>query len=262
MDKLKKLTILIAFAFLGNLAQAQITRTIDSLMAVPLIQVNYAFDIPGADLAKRYGFNHELGVGFFYKSKKGWLFGVEGSFMFGDQVRGDSAALQPLFTKSGKIIGKDSQSSAYYPNYRTSMRGFKIPQFKVGKLFHKPILKGSANSGPFIMVGAGFMQYFLNIEDVDRTIPQIGGDYIKGYDHLTNGLTTTQSIGYLYLDKHKLLNISLSFEFMQGYTQNRRDWNADTRSPENHSRLDLMYGFKLSWYVPIYPKLASGYYYH
>ena len=32
--------------------------------------------------------------------------------------------------------------------------------------------------------------------------------------------------------------------------------------PIDDNRLDLNYGFKLSWYFPIYPKLAAGYFYY
>lgn len=258
---MKKLIILFTLFVIGFTSNAQLSRTIDSLMAIPLIQINYAYDIPGGDLKDRFGFNHEAGGGFFYKSKKGWLYGVEGGFIFGNQIKGDSTAIEPLQSSNGNIIGANGETEAFYPNVRLQERGYKIPQFKFGKLFHYPILKGSANSGPFIMGGAGFMQYKLKVQDVDRALPQLSGDYMNGYDHLTNGITTAQSIGYLYLDRHKLLNLSLSFEFTQGFTQNRRDWNADTRSPENEARLDLMYGFKISWYVPLYPKLSTGYYY-
>ena len=258
---MRKLYTIVFLLTLGFTAKAQYTRTIDSLMAIPLIQVNYAFDIPGGDLAKRFGNNHELGAGFFYKSKKGWLYGVEGGFIFGNQLRDDANVINTLRTENGEILGANGETEGFYPNVRLHQRGYKIPQFKFGKLFHHPILKGSDNSGPFIMGGAGFMQYKVKIQDVDRVLPQLSGDYVKGYDHLTNGITTAQSIGYMYLDKHKLMNLSISFEFMQGFTQNRRDWNADTRSPENDPQFDLMYGFKISWFVPLYPKLSTGYYY-
>ena len=247
--------------FLSITSSGQISRTVDSVMTIPLIQGTYAFDLPGGDLSSRFGFNHELGIGFHVKTKKGWMYGVEGTVIFGNQVRGDDANVDPLRDENDRIIGSNT-NGAYFTDYALLQRGMKVPAFKFGRLFHNNWMKGSKNSGLFVNAGVGYWQYKLKINDIDRSIEQLKGDYIKGYDHLTGGLMTTQSIGYLFLDKHKLLNISLSFEFSQGFTKNLRDWNMDTKSPENDPRLDLNYGFKLSWYFPIYPKLATGYYYY
>lgn len=240
---------------------AQSSPTIDSLMNIPMIQGTYAFDLPGGDLQQRFGFNHEVGLGFTLKTKKGWLLSAEGTFIFGNQVKGDTANIEPLQDEYNRIIG-ESDGIGYYTDYNLFERGFKLPVIKVGKLFHKNWLRGSANSGPFVMAGAGYWQYKLKIHDIDRSIDAIKGDYIKGYDHLTGGLMTMQSVGYLYLDRNKLLNFSLSFDFTQGYTKNLRDWNMTTLGPINDRRLDLSYGLKLTWYFPIYPKLASGFYYY
>ena len=216
-----KNSVLLIILFISGSVFSQVSRTIDSLMTIPLIQATYGFNLPGGDLKDRFGFNHEFGLGFHLKTKKGWLLGVEGSFIFGNQVKGDTANVEPLRNSNNQILGSNT-SQAYYTDYNLLQRGMKLPVFKFGKLFHKNWLKGSKNSGPFIMAGIGYWQYKLKIHDIDNSITSIKGDYIKGYDHLTGGLMTTQSVGYLYLDKHKLLNISLSFEFSQGYTKNLR----------------------------------------
>jgi len=261
MKRKTKNSILILVLFISSTAFSQVSRTIDSLMTIPLIQGTYAFNLPGGDLKDRFGFNHEIGAGFHIKTKKGWLFGVEGGLIFGNQVKGDTANIEPIRDEQNRILGS-TEGNAYFTDYDILQRGLKLPVFKFGKLFHKNWLKGSKNSGPFITAGIGYWQYKLKIHDVDNSIQQLKEDYGKGYDHLTGGLMTTQSVGYLYLDKHKLLNISLSFEFSQGYTKNLRSWNMSTLGPINEDRLDLNYGLKLSWYFPIYPKLATGYYYY
>lgn len=258
--KVKSKLLALAVLFSFNCAFAQVSRTIDSLMTIPLIQGTYAFDLPGGDLKSRFGFNHEIGLGFHIKTKKGWIYGVEGTFIFGNQVKGDTQNIASIRNDKNQILGSNN-GEAYFTDYNLFQRGYKLPVFKFGKLFHKGWFNTSKNSGPFIMTGIGYWQYKLKVHDIDRSIDQLKGEYMKGYDHLTGGLMTSQSIGYLFLDKHKLINISISFEFSQGYTRNLRAWNMSTMGPINDSRLDLNYGLKISWFFPIYPKLATGYYY-
>ena len=185
--------ILILF-FAGSSVFGQISRTIDSLMTIPLIQGVYGFDLPGGDLSSRFGFNHEIGLGFHIKTKKGWIYGTEATFIFGDQVTAaEEANIDPLRDENNNIIGSNNQG-AYFTDYNLLQRGRKLPVFKFGKVFHNDWLRGSKNSGLFVRVGVGYWRYRLKIHDIDRSIEQLKGDYVKGYDHLTGGLMTTQSV--------------------------------------------------------------------
>ena len=82
-------------------------------------------------------------------------------------------------------------------------------------------------------------------------------EYKKGYDRLTAGPAATQYIGYRFLDPKKRLNFSLGFEFTEGFTQNQRSYNFDTRMQDTEKRLDLLYSLKLALTVPIYLKKAN-----
>ena len=46
-----------------------------------------------------------------------------------------------------------------------------------------------------VLLGGGFMQDKISINDVNGNIPQLDGAYAKGYDRLTNGVFATQFMG-------------------------------------------------------------------
>ena len=105
------------------------------------------------------------------------------------------------------------------------------------------------------------MMHKIRIESLYDAVPQLEGDYRKGYDKLTTGFSSMQFIGYLYQANVRLLKFYAGFEFTQGFTQNVRNYNFDTGGPENDSRIDLQYGFKVGWILPISHRTKSEYYY-
>ena len=99
MKKLLALLLLVTTLVESNYVLAQDSKTTEGYKNGSLLIIGGGksnndimqefLKLSGGDLAKRFGYNHEAGAGFFYKSKKGWLYGVEGSFMFGNQIKGD-----------------------------------------------------------------------------------------------------------------------------------------------------------------------------
>ena len=136
-------------------------------------------------------------------------------------------------------------------------RGFNILA-KFGKLF--PILSPNRNSGPQILIGAGFMQDKIRIHDADRTAPQVYGDYAKGYDRLNNGFLVSGSIGYTYIGSTRLINFYLGFEFMQSWTRYRRNRNFDTGKQDKSSLSSQFYGIKVKWIIPLQKRKPEDYY--
>src|SRR5882724_6188741 len=59
---------------------------IDSARFVPLVGVHFSGQLPGGDLVNRYGSNLNAGGNFQIKTKRNWLFGIEGNYFFGDNV--------------------------------------------------------------------------------------------------------------------------------------------------------------------------------
>ena len=67
-------------------------------------------------------------------------------------------------------------------------------------------------------------------------------------------------VGYLFQSDWRLLKFYGGVEFTQGFTKNVRTYNFDTGGPEPAQRLDLMYGLKIGWIVPIAQQTRSLYY--
>lgn len=210
-----------------------------------LLGMSYAYQLPGGDLVHRFGPNFSAGLsGEFILKKKALLFGLEGNYLFGDNVR--TNVLASLLTPEGLIIANDKS----YANVLLRERGFYLGG-QVGKIIG--LLPDNPRSGLRLSLGAGLLQHKIRIQDDPfRPVAALSGDYKKGYDRLTNGLTLRQFIGYQHLDPHLRLNFFAGFEFLQGFTRSRRDFDFDTRMKDEKKRLDLLWGFRIGWVLPFY----------
>ena len=209
-----------------------------------LIQLGYGYQSPLADLSTRFGNNSYLVAQMQYLTKKNYTFGMKYNFMFGDRVKQD--VLQGLRTVEGFIVSTDRSPA----DIQLRQRGFYASGF-VGKLF--TLSDAQPQSGLLVNLGAGLLQHKIRIQDdPQRVVPQLSSEYKKGYDRLTNGLTMHQFIGYQYLSQNQRINFSIGVEAIEGFTQNRRDWNFDTRSRESDDRLDVLLGIQANWIIPIY----------
>lgn len=61
-----------------------------------------------------------------------------------------------------------------------------------------------------------------------------------------------------------VLNFYAGFYAQEGFTYNRRTINFDTPDipVSTDMRLDIQYGFKLGWLIPIYPRQPKEFYYN
>jgi hypothetical protein len=158
-------------------------------------------------------------------------------------------------TESGNIIDGNG-TFALYALYE---RGYSI-NFRVGKVLK--VLRANPNSGLMFMLGAGYLAHRLVIDNQNNTAPQITGDYAKGYDRLTGGLNLNQFIGYFYMGKSRVLNLFGGFEFYQAFTKSQRDYIFDQMQQDNNNYLDLFFGIKVGWMIPIYKRAPDQYYYN
>ena len=113
-----------------------------------------------------------------------------------------------------------------------------------------------------VNVGVGLIQHKIRIEVIGNNIPQLSKEYKKGYDRLSNGLLLTQSVGYLYLSTNRLLNFYIGVECMEGFTQSRRSFDYDLMKQDTKKRLDVLYGGKIAWILPLYKKAPQSFYYY
>lgn len=242
----------------GARAQTGRAARADTAMTVPLFMVGGGYDLPGADFADRFGPGPAAQAGLWLKLKRGWLLGFDYSFRFTGKIREgvlDSIRL-PDAPQANQVVGSDGLLS----DVRVTGRGYTLFA-SAGRVWPVRLPGAGANAGLFTAVGAGFWQHKINFEDVARSATQLSGDYVKGYDRLTNGPALTERVGYLYLSAKRRINFFVNLEATQGFTQSRRAWDFSTERRDTRQRLDLQLGVRAGWLFAVYKKLPNEYYY-
>lgn len=247
------ITIILSITFYGFSQKKDIQF---EKIPVSMIHANYAFQIPGGNMANLFGYNHSVGGGFTHKNKNNWLFGIDFNFMFGQQVKNEAALYHMLETSYGYIISTDGAVS----EVRTHERGFNA-FLSFGKLFS--VLAPNPNSGFFLKAGAGMLTYKYRIDNVQGFAPSLLDDYPKGYDRLTAGFAFNESIGYLYLSNTRLANFFVSFDFMQSFSHRIRDYDFDLMQyTDKSAKMDYLYSIRIGWIFNLYKRSTPDYYYN
>ncbi len=246
-------TSLILLIFFSGSAIAQ-SGIRDSSLKFTFGTVGYTLFKPGGDLDNRFGTVSMIGGELLFKRKSNLFFGVSGGLLFGDKVK-EPGLLSLISTSNGQVIGIDG----LYADVRIFMRGY-YANLTMGKIFS--FGKPNPNSGIVLMGGPGFVQHKIRFENVSNSTPQLDGDYLKGYDHLSNGISMREFVGWIYFGNKQLLNFVAGFEFIQGFTENRRDYNFDTPGVSEGKRTDLLWGLKLGWMIPFYKKRPDSFYFY
>lgn len=250
-------TILVFFsALLGFQLSVAAQRNVrDSIIGTPMVALHYGGNLTGGDLKDRYGFLNHVGLLAGYKTNQNWFWGIDGNFLFGNRIN-MSDPLAALRDSKGNITDENGDIAAVIYN----SRGFNA-NVAVGKVF--PVLSPNANSGLFVHVGGGILAHKLRIETNSQVVPAIEGDYLKGYDRLTMGFNSHQFIGYSFMANQGFINFYGGFYAQQGFTRNMRTINYDQPDVpvSKDLRLDLQFGLKFGWMIPIYKRLPKDYYF-
>lgn len=250
----KKIAVLLIGFFMAGQTMAQ--RDVrDTTVAAFIPYFAYAFQLPGGDIADRYGNNSTIGGGVFYKTRKNLLLSADVNFIFGNQIKIADTVLSMVETADGHII----DGNGVYAQYALYERGYSI-NFRIGKIF--TVLNPNPNSGILIMGGLGYLVHRLKIDNQYRTAPQISDDYAKGYDRLTGGIVLNEFIGYYFMGRKRILNFFGGFEFYQAFTKSKRDFVFDQMKKDTNNYVDLFFGIKVGWMIPIYDRAPDKYYYY
>lgn len=241
--------LLVFFILLSFVGKAQI----DSAQAIPLVGINLGGQLPGGDLASRFGPNLSLGLGFMYKTKKNWIYGIAGNYMFGRNVRED--VVSNLKTSTGYVV----DNAGYQADLRITERGLGV-HLQLGKVLN--VANTNPNSGLMVIIGAGVLQHKVNLYDGQQQIAAIKGSMRYGYDRLTLGFSISEFVGYLFLSENKLLNFYVGVEGVQAVTKSLRKVNYDTGLPDTRRRLDMLTGLRLGWILPLYKRKPRDFYYN
>jgi hypothetical protein len=227
----------------------------DSLLAFSTVNVSFAWQIPAEDLAKRFGDFGSIGLNYLRKQRSGLIWGVNGNFLFGGDVK-QKDMLQNIITGDGFVIGADG--TLYEAKYL--MRGIQFDA-RIGKVF--PIGGPNKNCGIYATLGAGFLQHKIRIDtERNANVPPLTKEYVKGYDRLSNGWTINPALGYLFLSNNRSINFFVQVEYLYGRTENRRSFNYDTGLHDGAIRKDGSLGFRFGWVLPIYKAPATDFFYY
>lgn len=251
---MRKLLILGLFVFAMNADLFAQRNVRDSTLSFVSLGASVGFQYPFLDMAERFGYGGIVGPQIMWKLKSNWTIDLNFGFLFGNQVKEDTI-LRPILTSQNYLISREGEPVDVF----LGERGFLVFG-RVGKIFS--LGNANVNSGIHINLGAGFLQHKIKITEASQKAPQLLGDYIQGYDRLSNGLLLSQSIGYSHFSNYKLINYYAGIEFFQGLTQNRRSINFDTGKNDPSKRLDVMGSVIFRWYFPIYRRQAQDFYFY
>jgi hypothetical protein len=226
----------------------------DSIRGLSLIVTSYSLQHPSGDMALRFGWSSALGGQYLYKNRNNYILGIAGYFIFGNDVH-EPGILANIATPEGYFIGADGQ----YAEVRFYERGFST-QVTFGKIF--PLNTQNKNSGLLLMLGPGFLQHKIRIEDPNHMLPSLTEPYLKGYDRLTNGFSLNTFIGYLYLSKNHMINFYIGLDLTQALTENRRSFNLETGLHDSKKRHDYLNGIRIGWLLPLYKRASNQFYYN
>lgn len=214
----------------------------------------YAFESAEGDLSSRFGFNHRIGAAFSVKLENNWVFEIEGSFLFGDDLKEEAySILDAMKTEDNQLTSRYGTPG----NIMLTERGTSF-MLKAGKIL--PFLQTNNNSGPFIMGGIGFLEHKIRIDNEGNDTPQIGVEYRKGYDHLTNGIAFSQFVGYRHYADNKMFNFYIGLEWAEAFTKNRRGYNYNTMEVEGEARIDILSSVKCGIVIPFSKRSPKAFY--
>ena len=220
-----------------------------------MVYATYGFHWLGGDIAEMYSPSSTLGGGVGYKNKKNFYFGLEYNYLFGGKAKNGDEIIAELLTHDGQLIGQSGE----YAIFQYYQRGHII-WFQLGKII--PVGKSNPNSGLMFKAGVGFVQHRMDVSVQENTALQLSGDYKYGYDRLTRGIGLNQFIGYMFIGNSRIWNFYGGLDFSQAWTKNVREINFDTRAKDESQHLDLFFGFKIGWVIPIYRSAPADFYYN
>jgi hypothetical protein len=227
----------------------------DSAIGITLIGVHYGGNWTGGDLAKRYGFMNNVGLNAGYKTKKNFYCGLDASYLFGNNVR-----MTGIFDHLIDSFGNITDINGDIALVQVFARGFHA-NLSFGMVI--PVLSPNKNSGIMVHAGAGYLLHFMRIETQEQVVPAIELDYKRGYDRMTTGFNLHQFIGYTFMANRGFYNFNAGFYMQEGFTKNRRDIFFDQPDVpvSKKTMIDLQYGFRVTWYIPVYKRKPKDFYY-
>ena len=224
----------------------------DSCISVPLFSFSYAHQFPSGELKKRFGSNSSIGFSGGYKFKSNWIIELSADFIFGTNVK-DTSIVDHLQNNQNWIINQLGEEGVIL----VQQRG-QIFSLKTSKLFD--VIGPNRNSGILIRLGAGWIRHKIRLDNQYNRIPQLNQSNLIYYDRLCSGIQLSQFVGYQHMSNNRLKNFYVGVDFLQGFTKGRRDYQIDLMGPAIENRVDLLWGIKFGWIVPVFRQVPNEFY--
>lgn len=252
---MRRTLFIVAFtvAFVDAFAQRDVSSEI---VSTPYIAIHYGANMPAGDYADRFGYTNHLGAIFGWKTEMNWILAVDGNFMFGPEVSEENM-LQNIMDHQETV----TNSAGNPAEIILMQRGFSV-NGTLGFIF--PFTGHNPNSGVMFLLGAGYMRHKIRIETQEDFVPQIQDEYLQGYDRLTDGFASSQFFGYNFMADKGVFNFYTGIYALQGFTYNRRAifWDRPDFEVPTDRRLDMQFGVRFGWMIPVYKREVKDFYFN
>ena len=229
----------------------------DTAFTIPMINVSYAYQWADAEMADRFGNNSNIGGSFMIKTKKNWIFGFKGNFLWGGTVKNTNKEILKDIRINDEILAVIDNEGRLTDVY-LGQKGSSFFLFG-GRMINK--FAPNKNSGIILYGGFGMLQHKISIRFKDD-VASLSDEKKKGYDRYSLGYAANGFVGYLFMSKNRLLNFFGGFDYTVGWTKNMRGYNYDTREKDTRTRTNILYGFRLGWIIRLNKRHEQEYYYN
>lgn len=223
----------------------------DSISTLSAISLSYDYQFPFADMGKRFVSYSMPMLTYDVHHKSGYVFSLSAGYMYRDSVKENGLLSQ--IEKDGYLL----DGSGQIVNVFLFQRGYTLSA-KISKKFNL----GSPKIYLLAGMGAGFMQHKILLYSKDFYLPQVQGEYAKGYDRLSNGFMLQQSLLLVHQPRGRSYLLFAGLNALQGFTQNRRSYNFDTMGPDLSKRKDFSIGLQFGFSIIFNRKIPQDYYYY
>jgi len=245
------LTLFIAFSLFTSFHLMSQVSLSDSSIGMHIAGVGYGFVIPGNDFSERFGNGNILYISYSYKLRSQFIFEINTGYLYSSNVK-ENKILSNIATSDGYLISSQGMLNPI----EFTLKGFLID----ANIKYLIPLWPNPNSGLYFGAGGGFLQHKIGFDYDYGPLTQIEGDYLKGYDRLSNGTSISQHIGYYFFSDRNLGNFNLGFSVFEAFTKNRRDFNFDEHQRDDKKRIDILYLIRFGMNIPLYKKAPPKYY--
>ena len=242
-----KRSIIILFLFFSHSLFAQ-EKELSAFL------IDYSYQLPNGVLAEKFGNNSSIGMNYFKKNKKNIFYGIKANYIFGGKIK-DSTLFSAISTEQDFII----DGNGTFANIILLQEGFSSHIY-IGYALQ---LEKTNLNGFYFSLGLGFLQHRIFIDTKNQYIPQLNDDYKKGYDQLTNGLSTQFVIDYMILEDKNRFKLFTGIDYTLAFTKNRRTYDFNDMSyTENNTRHDQLLGLHVGLIIPINRKNTEEFHYY